>query len=174
MPKENLSRRSVLTTVMLIALLLTCPAGALAGKKAKAGPSQEDTDVKAVIDKIDKPLNDLVIKEQSRVIFSPKDAGDLADIRVKLTDLITQYPKNLQLVRPAYQAGMLYTDREAFMDGYELLSFIATQFPDNPYGLKAKIKINQLEKKLGADYFPKDDPAVLPSGAATGAKPAGK
>jgi len=155
-----------------LALLIVC---VISGTQAEAAKKKKDdgkdaakqeAEIKAIVDPVDKTLTTLTVKIQSRGLFSPQDAGKLADVKLKLEGLIDLYPKAPQIVKPIFQTGILLTEREDYLEGYELLSFLVNQFPDNPYGLKAKSKILQLEKKLGSDYFPKEDPAESPDATA--------
>ncbi len=157
--------------------------GAEAKKKAAAvdPAATMDAEVKKVVDPINTQLGKLMLKVESRTLLSPADAGQLADIKFKLEDAYTQYPTSTLLVRPLYQAGILFFQREAYNDAYELFSYLVQGFPTTPYGLKSKGQIAQLEKRFGADYFAADGAVSgspdattangLPGGAsATGAK----
>ncbi len=163
----------IVRALSLIVLLacISCVSPVDAAKKKKddgKDAAKQEAEIKAVVDPVDKTLTTLMVKIQSRGLFSPQDAGKLADVKIKLNGLIDQYPTSPLIVKSVFQAGLLFTEREDYMNGYELLSFLAAQFPENPYGLKAKSKILQLEKKLGSDYFPKDEVSAPPPSTATG------
>lgn len=166
------NRYRLLGITLLIACMVMGTPVEAAKKKKDDGKdaAKQEAEIKAVIDPVDKTLTTLMVKIQSRGLFSPQDAGKLADVQLKLEGLMDLYPKAPQIVKSVFQTGILLTEREDYMNGYEMLSFVATQFPDNPYGLKAKSKILQLEKKLGPDYFPKDE-AAAPADPAAPAKP---
>ena len=143
--------------------------GAEAKKKAAAvdPAATMDAEVKKVVDPINDQLGKLMLKVESRTLLSPADAGQLADIKFKLEDVYTQYPTSTLLVRPLYQAGILFFQREAYNDAYELFSYLVQGFPTTPYGLKSKGQIAQLEKRFGADYFAADGAASVTPDAAT-------
>ncbi|MGE0199647.1 MAG: hypothetical protein AB7P76_01625 [Candidatus Melainabacteria bacterium] len=130
-------------------------------KKAKqddgqAAAAAAEAELKKQVDPIAKELDGMMTKLQSRALFSPTDAGKLADIKYKLTDLISQYPDSPMIVRPVFQAATLFAEREEFLDAYELYNFLASGFAAQPYGMRSKVKLEQLKKELGADYFPKE------------------
>lgn len=137
-----------------------CPADAKkkkdAGVDVAAEAAKQEAALKKELDPVNKQINDLMVKMQSRGLFSPTDAGKLTSVRFKLFDIISQYPAQPILAGPAYQAGLLLSEREEFHNAYELFSFVAESFPQHAYGLKAKSQIQQLERRLGANYFPKE------------------
>jgi hypothetical protein len=136
--------------------------------KKKAGGG--DAEVKKVVDPINEQLGKLMFKVQSRALLSPEEAGQLSDIKFKLVDALTQYPGNAMLVRPLYEAAILFSQRESYNDAYELYSYLVQGFATTPYGMKSKGQIAQLEKRFGADYFAADG-AGSPDPAAAGAVP---
>ncbi len=160
---HRLQRRvfCLIVLVGLVCLSVVAVPPAEAAKKKK-GEGQDAAKIEAEIQKglepINKQLGELMVKIQSRMLFSPTDAGQLAEIKYQLLDLMLQYPKSPQLAKPIYQAGVLYTEREAFTDAFELFSFVAGNFPESPYGMKSRAHIQQLEKRLGENYFPKEPP----------------
>jgi len=164
-------------TALIVALLLMgfgmmpgMNLSAEAKKGAGANPAaKSDAEVKKVIDPINEQLGKLMFKVQSRALLSPEEAGQLADIKYKLMDTLTQYPTNAQLARPVYEAAVLFSQREAYNDAYELFSYLAQGFATTPYGLKSKGQIAQLEKRFGVDYFAADgaSPASDPATPAT-------
>lgn len=135
--------------------------------KKKAGGG--DAEVKKVVDPINEQLGKLMIKVQSRALLSPEEAGQLVDIKFKLVDALTQYPGNALLVRPLYEAAILFSQRESYNDAYELYSYLAQGFAATPYGMKSRGQIAQLEKRFGAEYFAADS-----AGSAEPAAPAKK
>ena len=142
-----------------------------AKKKGAVAAGAADAEVKKVTDPINEKLGKLMVKVQSRALLSPEEAGALIDIKFKLLDALTTYPGNAQLARPLYEAGILFNQREAYNDAYELFSYLATGYAATPYGLKSKGQIAQLEKRFGADYFAADgagaaEPAADPTAAA--------
>ena len=126
---------------------------AQAAAEAEAKAKAAEAELKKGLDSVTKDLNDLMVKVQSRTLFSPSEAGKLVDIKYKLLDLMDQFPQNPMLAKPVYQAGTLFTDREAYNDAFELFNYLAQGYMSNPYGAKAKGQIQQLERRFGANYF---------------------
>jgi hypothetical protein len=164
--------------VILLALLTLCSGmgndfSAEAAKKKAAGADpavQAEADLKKNLDPINDRLTKLMVKIQSRSLLSPDEAGQLVDLKFKLMDIMNQYPQNVLIARPVYQAGVLFSEREEYNDAYELFNYLAQGFPTNPYGAKAKGQVQQLEKRFGASYFSVE--AAAPSPASTTASPA--
>lgn len=141
-----------------------------AKKKVEAGPdpaAQAEAELKKNLDPISTQLNALMIKIESRALLSPSEAGQLADLKYKLLDLINQPTPNALVSKPVYQAGVLFSEREEFNDAYELFNYLAQNFPTTSYGAKAKGQLQQLEKRFGASYF-----SVAAAGAAPTTTPA--
>ncbi len=162
--------------ILAIALVLatgTClPADAAKKKKGSGEGAKAAAELQKGLDEINKQLNSLMVKVQSRALLSPKEAGQLVELKYKLLDLMNAQPNNPLLARPVYQAGVLYQERESYNDAYELFSYVAQGYPGNPYGAKAKSQIQQLEKRFGADYFFVEKSATMPEPpAAKDAKP---
>lgn len=167
--------QKVMLGLLLVGLCLSASANLSAeAKKKAAGPdpaAQADVEVKKGLDPLNEQLTKLMIKVQSRALLSPEDAGKLADIKYKLMDIMDQYPQSAMLAKPVYQAGILFSEREAYTDAYELFNFLAQGFPTNPYGTKAKGQIQQLEKKFGPAYFSAEASATAATAPAAGAAP---
>ncbi len=125
-----------------------------AKKKKKEVDPQAEAKLKEGLEPLSESLNKLLIKIQSRYLFSPEDSGELADIRYKLMELMKKHPKNKQMVQPVYQAAVLYQKRELYDEAYELYTFLSSSFPDNPYGLRANSEIRSMKRLLGDNYFP--------------------
>ncbi|MBX2860243.1 MAG: hypothetical protein KTR14_03345 [Vampirovibrio sp.] len=139
--------RQILPVLMGFALLCSgfssdLPAEA---KKKKGGG---DAEVQKSLDEFKENLQSLLIKSQSRYIFSPKESGELAEIKFKLMDLMQSNPTSTALVTPVYQTGIIYVAREGYLDAYELFSFIAGNFPDNPYATRSKSMLNRLKSNI--------------------------
>ena len=160
--------RSLLVLTLLVSLLgSTDPLTTEAAKK-KGGPdpaAQAEAELKKNLDPLNEQLSKLMIKIESRGLLSPDEAGQLADLKYKLLDMMNQFPQNALMAKTVYQAGILFNQREEFNDSYELFNFLAQGFPSNPYGAKAKGQLLLLEKRMGPDYFIKD-PGTAPSGSA--------
>jgi hypothetical protein len=156
-----------LSVVVAVSLLvLPSPEPGFAKKKAAKGEkSQEaiDAEVKKTLEPLQTTLTDLMKKVQNRYLFSVKEADKLSEAHASLSDLMNQYPTHALLVKPAYEAAVILAQREQYLDAYQCLQFVATQFPQSPYGLKAKIQLHKLEKQLGADYFSADVKPNRPS-----------
>ncbi len=112
-----------------------------------------DADLKKMLDPITVDLLKMLSSVDARALLSPTDEAKLVDIKFKLMDAMDQAPTNVLLVKPVYLAGLLFANRESFNDAHDLFGFLATGFPTNSYGLKAKVQMQQMEKQLGADYF---------------------
>lgn len=173
--RQNMKKSMLFALLIGLSVAVSLDMTADAKKKA-AGPdpaAQADAEVKKGLDPINDGLTKLMIKVQSRALLSPDEAGQLADLKYKLMDLMNQYPQNAQLVKPVYQAGILFTLREEYNDAYELFNYLAQGFATNPYGLKAKGQMQQLEKRFGPGYFSVDAVSPAPATAtAAGGTPA--
>jgi len=168
---------ALIAALLLVGLGLMPDVNLSAEAKKAAGPdpaAKSDAEVKKVVDPINDQLGKLMVKVQSRALLSPEEAGQLADIKYKLVDALTQYPTNAQLARPVYEAAVLFSQREAYNDAYELFSYLAQGFATTPYGLKSKGQMTQLEKRFGTDYFAADGAAPAGDPAATATAPAKK
>lgn len=168
--------QKIVISILLAGFCLGAGSQLAAEAKKKGGganpAAQADAEVKKGIDPINEQLDKLIIKVQSRALLSPKEAGELAELKYKLMDIMNQYPQNALLARPVYQAGVLFFERESYNDAYELFNYLAQGYPGNPYGTKAKSQIQQLEKRFGADYFPVE--VSVPAASATPAPAAKK
>ncbi len=124
-------------------------------------------------------LTKLMMRIQGRGLLSPEEAGKLVEIKYKLLDLMEQYPQNPLLAKPVYQAGTLFSEREAYNDAFEMFQYLAQGYISNPYGAKAKGQIQMLERKFGANYFSVEmaapvnppDPTAGPGGIAASGTP---
>lgn len=128
-------------------------AAAKAAADAEAAKKKEEAAIQKAITPINKGLEDLMRKYQARLLFSPADAGKLSDIKFQLTDLTNQYPESPFLSKSVYQAGFLLAERGQYDDAYELLTFLTSQATPTPYSMKAKVRLYQMQKELGQDYF---------------------
>ncbi|MBY0405917.1 MAG: hypothetical protein K2X66_18585 [Cyanobacteria bacterium] len=146
---------------LLLCLFLSSPLSAEAGKKKKGG----DAELQKALTPITKIIDDLLSKVQSHYLFSPKDSGQLTTLKFQLLDLMKDNPTNPLLTKPIYQAATIYGQREQYGDSMDLYTFLVTNFPDTPYGLRAKMDLEQIKKQSGMDT---STPA--PATAAPGAK----
>jgi hypothetical protein len=179
-PFQKTGHRGLSTLVLLCLIIgsvdpITAEA---AKKKGGADPAaQAEAEFKKNLEPLTQDLDKLMIKIESRSLLSPDEAGKLAELKYKLLDAMNQSPQNVLIAKPVYQAGVLFTEREAFNDAFELFSFLATNFPANPYGAKARGQIQRLNKRFGPDYFIVEttvppapaDPSQAKSSAATAA-----
>lgn len=140
---------------------------AQAAADAQAKAAAEEAQIKKGLDPINRDLNKLMVKVESRALLSPNEAGLLVDIKYKLLDLMDQFPQNAMLAKSVYQAGTLFNDREAYNDAFELFNYLALGYASNPYGAKAKGQIQRLERKFGANYFSVEMAAPAPSADST-------
>ncbi len=138
-----------------------------AAAEAEAKAKAAEAELKKGLDSVTKDLNALMINVQARKLFSPAEAGKLVDIKYKLLDMMEQFPQNAMLAKPVYQAGTLFTEREAYNDAFELFNYLAQGYTTNPYGAKAKGQIQQLERRFGANYFSVEMAAPAPVVAGT-------
>lgn len=140
---------------------------AQAAAEAEAKSKAEEEAIKKGLEPIASELTKLLIRVQGRGLLSPEEAGHLVDLKYKLLDLMEQYPQNMTLAKPVYQAGTLFMDREAYNDAFEMFNYLAQGYASNPYGAKARGQIQILERKFGANYFSveKATPVVAPETA---------
>jgi len=172
------SRIKLITATCLTIGLLASSASlddlAWAKKKKKAkGPSPEE--IEKQMSEALTPMNDtltkLLVKLQSRGIFSPDESGKLEESHIKLLSLMKLNPTSELLIEPVYQAGILQMLRGNYDNAYEMFSHLEMNFPGNPYTLRAahqfkKMKREMVAKGYEADYFPD-----IPPPAAEGAAP---
>jgi hypothetical protein len=124
-------------------------AAAEAESKAKAA----EAEIKKGLDPISKQLSKLLIRVQGRGLLSPDEAGQLVELKYQLLDLMEAFPQHGLLAKPVYQAGTLFSDREAYNDAFEMFNYLAQGYASNPYGAKAKGQIQILERQFGANFF---------------------
>ncbi len=127
-----------------------------AEKLAQEEEAKKIAEIKEKLAPLSDTLNELLKKKESKTLFSPEDAGKLAEVKYQLIDMIIENPDTSLIAKPAYQAGVLYAFREEFTDAYEVFSFLNSRFPREPYGVKARIRIAEMKKKMGEDYFPQE------------------
>jgi hypothetical protein len=144
----------------------------VAEAKKKGGAAKGDAEVQKIVDPINAQLSKLMLKIQARALLSPDEAAKLMDIKYQLVDAYTQTPQSALLVKPLYETAIIFSQREAFNDAYELFSTLYQGFPTTPYGLKSKGQMAQLEKRFGADYFAADGATPTDAGAANPASAA--
>ena len=154
--RHHLFRRFLGAIVLVCLVCFGALSPVEAAKKKKGDSAKAEAELKKTLDPLAKQLNDLTVKMQGRLLFSPKDAGELFKVKYQLVDLMNEHPTSPLIAKPVYQAGVLFQAREEFTDAYELFGFLANQFPASPYGIKARGQIQQLEKRFGPDHFPKD------------------
>jgi hypothetical protein len=142
-------------------------------KKKAAGPdpaAQAEAELKKTLEPINTELIKLMVKIQSRALLSPGEAGQIAELKYQLLDIINKNPQNALISTPLYQAGVLFSIREEYNDAYEMFNYLAGHFPETSYGTKAKGQIQQLEKRFGAGYFAIEaalSPAAQPTATAS-------
>lgn len=149
---------------LLFFSLLSVGPGYLSAEAAKKKKGGGDAELQKTLEPMAKSLDALMGKVQSHMLFSPKDSGALLSLKFQLMDLMKDNPNNPLLVKPLFQAGVIYAGREQFIDSYEMFNYLTTNFPDNPYGIRAKSEIQQLKKLLGENYFATEGPPAAPEG----------
>jgi len=141
-------------------------------KAAPVAPSPAEQAAKQV-----STISDQLIKLQMAIegghLLSPDEAGQLVSLKYQLQDMLMQSPATPQLDKCLYIAAMLFTEREAYDNAYELYGNLSESFPSTPYGLRAKAQMQRLEKKYGADTFAAYIP-LTPAAPATAASAPGK
>jgi hypothetical protein len=161
--------QSVKTILVLgiCVLTISCSHDLIAeAKKKAAGPdpaTQAEETLKKDVGPLSEKITGFMVKEESRILLSPKEAGELAELKFKLMDLMNDNPQNALLAKPLYQGAVLLSLREEYNDAYELFSSVAQNYPSTPYGLKAKGQIAQLEKRLGPVYFAVETASAAPA-----------
>lgn len=139
----------ILFLVMLILLTAIDPALAAAKKKK----SKADVEVEKLLDPIVQDLTPLSQKGAARGLFSPEDASKLVEIKLKLLDLISDYPTSKMLAKPAYEAGRLFRYREQYDDAYDFYNYVQTNFSASPYAAMSQVEIQRMKQLLGEQYF---------------------
>lgn len=149
------SLREVLTTTLLLCCLF-CSMGSadFVAEAAKKKAGKGDAELEKTLEPMNKTLAQLIVKAQSRALFSPKESGELVDIKYQLLDLMKDNTTNPLLIKPVYQAAVLCNQREQFDDAMDLYNFLIANFADSPYGLRAKGELQLLKKQIGADPQP--------------------
>jgi hypothetical protein len=156
---------SVCACTMLSSHDLTAEAKKKAAEADPAAAAEEA--LKKEVGPLSDKIKAFMVKEESRLLLSPKEAGELADLKFKLMDLMNDNPQNPLLAKPLYQGAVLLSLREEFNDAYNLFLSVSQNYPTTPYGMKAKGHIAQLVKRFGADYFAVETAASTPGTAAT-------
>lgn len=130
-------------------------------KEKKKGPSAEEIEKKLTeeLTPLNENLNTLLVKIQSRAIFSPEDSGHLVEIHYQLLSLLKQYPTHELLVQPVYQAGVLQMSRENYDQAFEMFRYLEINFPENPFTARAQHQFKKMRREMLAkgyepDYFP--------------------
>lgn len=163
--------RKSLAMILLAGICLGAGADLHAEAKKKGG-GKADAEIQKGLEPINAALDPLLLKVQARALLSPEEAGKLTDLKYKLLDLVDQFPQNALLAKPVYQAALLFSLREEYSDAYELFGVLSGGFAASPYGIRAKGQMQQLEKRLGPDYFATMGAAASVAAPTGGAAPA--
>jgi|GEM_PF-5179010 len=142
-----------------------------AKKKAAAGPDPAavaEEALKKDIGPLCQKITQFMVKEESMRLLSPKEAGELAELKFKLMDLMNDNPQNPLMAKPLYQGAVLMIMREEYDDAYNFFSYVGQNYPTTSYGMKSKVQVSQLEKRFGAEHFA-DTSIVAPPPTATAA-----
>lgn len=156
--------QNLLLIFLVLLILLTAIDPALAAPKKKK--NKADAEVEKLLEPIVQDLSPLSQKGVSRGLFSPDDVAKALDIKLKLLDLINDYPTSPLLVKPAYEAGRLFRYREMYDDAFDFYNYIQTNFPDSPYATQARVEIQRMKQLLGESYFAESGQGALsPAGS---------
>lgn len=139
----------ILFLVLLIVLTAIDPALAAAKKKK----SKADLELEKQLEPIVEDLGPLSLKSASRGLFSPDEAAKALELKLKLLDLIREYPTNEMLAKPAYEAGRMFRYREMYDDAFDFYNYIQSNFPGSPYASQARVEIQRMKEQLGDSYF---------------------
>jgi hypothetical protein len=160
-----------LMAALLLALPLWAPATGVrvseaqaAKKSAKAKAAEQEK----ALEEVSKALDGLLAKSQSRLLFSPKDAGSLSEIKYQLIELLQNAKGNPALAKPVYQAGVLFARRDEYLEAYDLLQQLTLAFPESPYSVRARAEIGLLKRTYGEAAFPAEIAAPSSGTPATG------
>src|SRR5262245_41324010 len=127
---------------LLLLVLLNCIDPAMAATKKRR--SKADVELEKTLTPVVEELSPLSQKGASRGLFSPDEAAKTLDVKLKLLDLIHDYPTNEMLVKPAYEAGRLFRYREMYDDAYDFYNYIQSNFPNSPYAAQARVEIQRM------------------------------
>jgi hypothetical protein len=156
--------QNLLVIFLILLVMLTAIDPALAGGKKKK--SKADIEVEKALDPVVQELTPLTQKSTAHALFSPEEDSQAQDVKMKLLDLIKDYPTSELLVRPVFEAGRLFRAREMYDDAFDFYNYIQTNFPTSPYALQSKVEIQRMKQQLGDQYF--IEPPAQP--AASGSK----
>lgn len=161
-----------LTAAVTVTMVGVSPDMAMA--KAKKGKGDTvDPELQKEVDGVSATLMKLLVKAKSHGLFSPEEAGKVTEIKLQMMDLLAKAGQDPLLVKPVYQAGVLFAEREQYDDAMDMFRFLTTNFAEHPYGLQAKAALAVLEKQMGiasTASVPGTAPGAPP--AAPGAPPA--
>lgn len=157
--------QNLLVVFLLLLVLLTVIDPAMAAAKKKK--SKADLELEKVLDPIVQELTPLSQKGNSRGLFSPDEMAKALELKLKLLDLIHDYPTNQMLAKPAYEAGRLFRSREMYDDAFDFYNYLQTSFPTSPYATQAKVEIQRMKQQLGEGYFADSTPAATPADVKT-------
>lgn len=148
---ETVIIQNLLILFLVALILLTVVDPALAAAKKKK--SKTDLEVEKALTPIVEVITPLSQKGAARGLFSPDDVAKAMDAKLKLLDLIHDYPTNQLLAKPAYEAGRLFRCREMYDDAYDFYNYVQTNFPTSPYASMSRVEIQRMKQQLGERYF---------------------
>jgi hypothetical protein len=154
----------VASVLMLALLLLAAPVDA--AKKKKKG----DAELEKALEPVVKVIDDLTVKADARVIFSPKDYSEMMKVKFQLVDLMQDNASNAAMAKPMFQTAFIMASREQFSDAFELYNYIVTNYATSPYAGQAKSELYKMKRLLGEEEFKALTDASAPAADAT-AKP---
>lgn len=143
--------QNLLIVFLVLLIVLTAIDPVLAASKKKK--SKADAEVEKALEPIVQELTPLSLKGASRGLFSPDEVSKALDIKLKLLDLIQEYPTSTVLIKPAYEAGRLFRAREMYDDAFDFYNYILVNFPNSPYAAQSRVEIQRMKQQLGEQYF---------------------
>jgi hypothetical protein len=148
---ENVLAHNLIIVFLVLIIMLTAIDPAMAQSKKKK--SKADLEVEKMLTPITQELTPLTQKSMARGLFSPNEMTQALELKLKLLDLMSDYPDSRLLAKPAYEAGQLFRAREMYYDAYDFYNYVVTNFPDSPYASMSRVEIQRMKQKLGETYF---------------------
>jgi len=134
----------------LIACLLilnTAPPQLALAKKKKL--SKDEKAITKEVEPLQKTLNTLTVKVQSRGLFSVDDVTQLVDTSDKVLQLAKDYPNQPMVADWLYRTAQLLVKREQWEQAWTLLNEFSTQFADHPFVPRVKGQLAFVERQMG-------------------------
>lgn len=142
-------RKAAYISSALILVLMLVAAPVDAAKKKKKG----DAELEKALEPVVKVIDDLTVKADARVIFSPKDYSEMMKVKFQLVDLMQDNASNAAMAKPMFQTAFIMASREQFSDAFELYNYIITNYATSPYAGQAKSELYKMKRLLGEEEF---------------------